>query len=88
MFHRQTYKILLTSLVAASTTCSPQDKYRQQGGLSQNVIGHVKAPFVAEKAPFGLVIDPLLQLCLRLIIEYPKKDINVSLRVQSKKAVN
>jgi dihydroneopterin aldolase len=36
--------------------------------MSQKVIGHVKAPF-------GLVIDPFLQLCLRLIIAYPKKDI-------------
>jgi hypothetical protein len=36
--------------------------------MSQKVVGHVKTPFV-------LVIDPFLQLCLRLIIPYPKKDI-------------
>jgi hypothetical protein len=55
--------------VAASTTWTPPDKCRQLGGMSQKVWRGVKISFV-------LVIKPLpLQLCLRLIISYPKKDI-------------
>jgi hypothetical protein len=61
IFLRQSYKILLSSLVAVFTTCSPPDKYRQQGGMSQKVWQGVK--------------DPLLQLCLRLVIAYTKRDI-------------
>jgi hypothetical protein len=61
IFLRRTYKILLTSLVAASTTGSPPDKCTQQGGMTQKVLRGVKFP--------------LLQLCLRLIIVYPKVDI-------------
>jgi hypothetical protein len=59
--------------VAVSTTSSPPDKCIQQGGLSLKVGRDVKVPF-------GLVIDPLLQLCLQLIIVYPKRILKVSHR--------
>jgi hypothetical protein len=61
IFLRKTYKILVTTLVAASTTWAPPDECRQQGGMTQKVL--------------RVVTYPLLQLCLRLIIAYPKKNI-------------
>jgi hypothetical protein len=61
IFIWQTYKILVASLVAASTTLAPQNTCKQQGGMSQKVWRGVKYP--------------LLQLCFRLIIAYPKKNI-------------
>ena len=63
IFLRQIYKILLTSLVAASTTWAPQDKCRQQGRMTQKILRGVKYP--------------LLQQCHRLFIANPKKKLKV-----------